>query len=92
MTTATPAAARPIPRLTRNPGRTRFTKAPKLHWVDIGVQRALFGLRQGLTGAQFESVVVGKLVKLARSLRLDVEMSYLRTKDGREVGISTWPP
>jgi len=71
----------------RKPGATRFIKAPKLHWVDIGVQRALSGLRSGLTGPQFESVVVGELVKLAKSLRLDVEMSYLRTKDGREVDL-----
>jgi uncharacterized protein len=65
----------------------RLVKAPRLHWMDIGVQRVLSGSRGGLTGAQFENAAVAEIYKLVRTLRIDVELSYLRTKDGREVDL-----
>ena len=46
-------------------------------------------MRRGLTGPQFETVVVAEFYKLCRTLRLDVELMYLRTKDGREVDLMT---
>jgi predicted AAA+ superfamily ATPase len=67
--------------------RGRLIKAPRLHWVDLGVQRVLSRLREGLTGSQYETLIVGEVYKLVRTLRLDVELSYLRTKDGREVDL-----
>ncbi len=70
----------------------RLIKAPRLHWTDIGVQRTLSRLREGLTGQQYETVIVSEIYKLVRTLRLDVEMSYLRTKDGREVDLLTRLP
>jgi predicted AAA+ superfamily ATPase len=70
----------------------RLLKAPRLHWVDLGVQRTLSRLREGLTGPQFESLIVGEIHKLVKTLRLDVELSYLRTKDGREVDLLTRLP
>ncbi len=65
----------------------RLTKAPRLHWVDLGIQRTLCRNRDGLTGAQFETAIVIEIHKLVRTLRLDVELSHFRTKDGREVDL-----
>lgn len=71
----------------RSPREKRLIKAPRLHWLDLGIQRVLAGSRSGLTGEQLETAVVGEVYKLARALRLDVELSYLRTKDQREVDL-----
>lgn len=65
----------------------RLVKAPRLHWMDLGVQRVLSGNRVGLTGAQFENAVIAEIYKLIRTLHIDVTLSYLRTKDGREVDL-----
>ena len=67
--------------------KERLVKAPKLHWLDLGVQRMLSGLRSGMTGEQFESAMVAEIYKICRTLRLPVALSYLRTKDGREVDL-----
>jgi predicted AAA+ superfamily ATPase len=67
----------------------RLIKAPRLHWTDLGIQRTLSRLREGITGQQFETAVVAEIYKLVRTLRLEVEVSYLRTKDGREVDLLT---
>ncbi len=67
--------------------RARPIKAPRLHWIDLGVQRVLSGLRVGLTGQQFESLIVAEFYKVARTFRLAVELKHLRTRDGREVDL-----
>jgi hypothetical protein len=76
----------------RGNASARLIKAPRLHFVDLGVQRVLSRWREGASGPQVETAVVGELHKLVRTLRLDVEMSYLRTKDGREVDLLTRLP
>ena len=70
----------------------RLIKAPRLHWTDIGVQRTLSRLRAGITGHQYETVIVGEIYKLVRTLRLEIELFHLRTKDGREVDLLTRLP
>jgi len=76
----------------RGSASDRLIKAPRLHFVDLGVQRVLSRWREGANGPQVETAVVGELHKLVRTLRLDVEMSCLRTKDGREVDLLTRLP
>ena len=76
----------------RGSSSDRLTKAPRLHFVDLGVQRVLSRWREGANGSQVETAIVGELHKLVRTLRLDVAMSYLRTKDGREVDLLTRLP
>lgn len=71
----------------RNRAKERLIKSPKLHWIDIGLQRVLSGLRHGLTGEQFESAMVAEIHKLCRTHALEVELFHLRTKDGREVDL-----
>ena len=73
----------------RHRRKERLVKAPKLHWLDMGVQRVLSGLRSGMTGQQFESAMVAEIYKICRTLRLPIELMYLRTKDGREVDLLT---
>ncbi|MDY6954601.1 MAG: DUF4143 domain-containing protein, partial [Thermodesulfobacteriota bacterium] len=76
----------------RRRAKERLIKAPRLHWMDIGVQRVLSGVRTGLTGPQFETAMVSEFYKLCRTLRLEAELMYLRTKDGREVDLITGLP
>lgn len=71
----------------RAPGRARLTKAPRLHFVDLGVQRVLSGLRGEMTGEQRETLIVSEVYKLLKTLRIEAELRHLRTKDGREVDL-----
>jgi len=65
----------------------RLTKAPKLHFLDPGIQRALVRRTGELTGREFESAVVSELIKQIKTLRLDVQFHHLHTLDGREVDL-----
>ena len=60
-------------------------KAPKLYWADLGIARHLAGFAGPLSGALFETLVVGEAVKLVRTLGLEVEAFYYRTRSGMEV-------
>jgi predicted AAA+ superfamily ATPase len=71
----------------RGPAELRLSKSPKLHWMDLGIQRVLSGLRLGMTGPQFETLATGEILKLTKTLAIDVAASHLRTKDGREVDL-----
>jgi predicted AAA+ superfamily ATPase len=62
-------------------------KTPKLYWVDLGVWRVLSGLREGMTGQAFENYVVSEIEKLVRTLGLQVELSFYRTRSGMEVDL-----
>jgi hypothetical protein len=73
----------------RGAASDRLLKAARLHFIDLGVQRVLSRWREGATGPQVETAVVAEIHKLVRTLRLDVELSHLRTKDGREVDLLT---
>ena len=67
--------------------KSRLVKSPRLYFTDLGIQRILSGIKLGLTGEQFETFVVAEILKLIRSLSIDVEYFYFRTKDGREVDL-----
>ena len=71
----------------RRPGFSRLAKAPRLHWLDLGVQRTLSGQREGLTGEQFETAVVAEVKKTLATLRIEADLFHLRTRDGREVDL-----
>ena len=70
----------------RNLGK-RLSKAPKVHFLDPGVQRAILSRRGEVTGAEFESAVVAEIYKQLKNSRLDVELYHLRTADGREIDL-----
>ena len=62
-------------------------KQPKLHFLDPGVRRAVINQRGDANGHEFESAVVAEVVKQCRTARLPVELSHLRTTDGREIDL-----
>lgn len=75
-----------LPAWSRNPGK-RLTKAPKIHFMDFGVQQAILNKRGGITGHEFESIVISELYKQARNILSDAVFHHLRTQDGREVDL-----
>ena len=54
-----------LPAWHRNEGK-RLIKSPKLHFLDNGVLQAVLQKRGGMTGSEFESLVVAELYKQAR--------------------------
>jgi len=75
-----------LPAWSRNQNK-RLAKAPKLHYLDNGVLQAVLQKRGGITGFEFESLVVAELFKQLRSNRVDAPLYHLRTLDGREVDL-----
>jgi len=71
----------------RRPRRARLAKAPRLHWVDLGIQRVLSGQREGLTGEQLETAVVAEAFKTLRTAGVEADLMHLRTHDGREIDL-----
>ncbi|MDX9784777.1 MAG: AAA family ATPase [Spirochaetia bacterium] len=67
--------------------RKKLVKSPKVHFLDNGVLQAVLQKRGGMTGQEFESLVVSELYKQARTLVMDMKFSFLRTQDGREVDL-----
>ncbi len=65
----------------------RLTKAPKIHFMDFGVQQAILSKRGGITGHEFESIIVSELYKQAKNILCDASFHHLRTQDGREVDL-----
>ncbi len=75
-----------LPAWSRNPEK-RLTKAPKIHFMDFGVQQAILNKRGGITGHEFESIVISELYKQAKNILCGAAFYHLRTQDGREVDL-----
>lgn len=75
-----------LPAWDRNPNK-RIAKAPKIHFMDHGVLQAVLQKHGGLTGAEFESIVVTEIYKQTKNLLIDAKFHHLRTSDGREVDL-----
>ena len=75
-----------LPAWERNKNK-RLTKMPKVHYLDNGVLQAVLQKRGGMTGAEFESLVVAELYKQAKNLQAPVSFYHLRTHDGKEVDL-----
>lgn len=75
-----------LPAWSGNPNK-RLTRAPKLHYLDFGVLQAVLQKHGGMTGFEFESMVVAEVYKQLRSARIDAPFYHLRTHDGREVDL-----
>ncbi len=70
----------------RNAGK-RLAKAPKIHYVDNGVLQAVLQKRGGMTGAEFESLVVSEIYKQTKNMQAAASFYHLRTHDGKEVDL-----
>lgn len=75
-----------LPAWSRNPQK-RLTKQQKLHFLDLGIRRAVLKRRGAVDGAEFESAVIGEFCKQCRTTRLPVELHHMRTADGREIDL-----
>jgi predicted AAA+ superfamily ATPase len=75
-----------LPAWTRNKTR-RLGKAPKIHYLDNGVLQAVLQKQGGLTGAEFESLVVAEIYKQLRCIHLNPPLYHLRTHDGLEIDL-----
>lgn len=65
----------------------RLVKASKIHYLDNGIIQAVLQKRGGITGNEFESLVVAEIYKQARIIQKPVTFFHLRTHDGREVDL-----
>ena len=65
----------------------RLAKMSKVHYLDHGVLQAVLQKRGGMTGAEFESLVVSELYKQAQNVFSDASFYHLRTHDGKEVDL-----
>lgn len=63
-----------------------LVKTPKLFWFDNGLLRHLSGLGFELDNGQlFENYIASELMKFIRTNRLDVKLTFYRTRSGMEI-------
>ena len=65
----------------------RLVKTPKIHYLDNGVIQAVLQKRGGITGNEFESLVIAEIYKQVQTTLAPVPFFHLRTQDGREVDL-----
>ncbi|MDJ0764899.1 MAG: ATP-binding protein [Myxococcota bacterium] len=65
----------------------RLSRAPKIHFLDPGVLRAVINRRGDVTGEAFESAVVAEVYKQIKTAQIEATLYHLRTHDGREVDL-----
>ena len=70
----------------KNAGK-RLVKTPKIHFMDNGIVQSVLQKRGGLTGNEFESLIVAEIYKQTKNARLPITFYHLRTQDGREVDL-----
>jgi len=71
---------------SRNP-KKRLVKSPKVHYLDVGVMRAILQKSDELSGHEFETAVVSEIFKQIKAINKDLSLYHLRTADGREVDL-----
>jgi len=64
-----------------------LVKSPKIFWADLGIARTLTGIHGPAPGPLFESLVVAEAQKLTRTLSLEAELSFYRSRSGLEVDL-----
>ena len=75
-----------LPAWSKNPNK-RLMKMPKIHYMDNGVIQAVLQKRGGITGNEFESMVVAEIYKQIKTINASVQLFHLRTHDGKEVDL-----
>ena len=70
----------------KNPTK-RLSKMPKIHYMDNGIIQAVLQKRGGITGNEFESLVVAEIWKQIKTINTAVQLFHLRTHDGKEVDL-----
>jgi len=75
-----------LPAWDRNMNK-RLVKSPKIHYLDNGVLQAVLQKKGGITGHEYESLVIAEIYKQAKNSMLDARFFHLRTADGKEVDL-----
>ena len=65
----------------------RLAKMPKIHYLDNGIIQAVLQKRNGLTGNEFESLVISEIYKQIKTIGIQAQLYHLRTHDGKEVDL-----
>jgi uncharacterized protein len=65
----------------------RLVKSPKVHFMDVGVMRAIIQKRGELDGHEFESAIVSEIYKQTKNANIDANFYHLRTADGKEIDL-----
>jgi len=60
---------------------------PKIHYMDNGVLQAVLQKKGGITGSEFESLVIAEIHKQIATISAQVQTYHLRTYDGKEVDL-----
>jgi predicted AAA+ superfamily ATPase len=71
---------------SKNP-KKRLVKSPKIHYLDVGVMRAVLQKNDALNGHEFESAIISEIYKQAKITNEELFFYHLRTADGREVDL-----
>lgn len=65
----------------------RLVKSPKVHFMDIGVLRAVLQKQEELNGHEFETAIISEIYKQIKTINFAAQVYHLRTSDGREVDL-----
>ncbi|HPN30763.1 MAG TPA: ATP-binding protein [bacterium] len=60
-------------------------KTPKVYWLDICLLRSISGQREETTGDIYETMVVSELYKYIKTMQLNNELYFYRTRSGLEI-------
>jgi predicted AAA+ superfamily ATPase len=75
-----------LPAWFANPVK-KLIKAPKVHFLDNGILRAVLMKKGALTGNEFESAIIAEIYKQIKTYKLPFVCYHLRTENGREVDL-----
>lgn len=65
----------------------RLVKMPKIHFLDPGILQTVLQKQGGITGNEFESLVIAEIYKQVKNMQADARFYHLRTYDGKEVDL-----
>lgn len=60
---------------------------PKLHYLDNGIIQTVLQKKGGITGNEFESLVIAEIYKQIANSGVQARLYHLRTHDGKEVDL-----
>lgn len=75
-----------LPGWSKNPNK-RLTRMEKFHFLDHGILQTILRKKGGITGEEFESIVVSEIVKQISTVSMNIPLYHLRTYDGKEVDL-----
>lgn len=75
-----------LPAWSKNESR-RLSKASKVHYLDHGILQGVLARKGGVSGPEFESLVVSEMFKQSRIIDSGARFYHVRTHDGGEVDL-----